>query len=280
MPTSPKNPQRALCHALKTHNLRAAQRYLSQNPTLLEGDEKWRTQVTLAALGEINAPLVQKEAGWQWLSDRGFVFPVIGEGHTDVLAHALRQEPVAVIEAWCARCGHPAVPVYLLGPAIARHDTVALRWWLEQKLPVEEPPGHFGRMPNVLYAVFLHKLQALDTVALLLAHGAHPLPRVEASAPEAKLETPLLCLTQHYQALEAATSSGQPLATEALTAFRALWTALVAAGDDPAYQSDDGACPLTLLSRTPSAAWWEAQQRQDQSQQQPVPSRPRPRRRA
>lgn len=270
----PKNPQKSLERALTAHNFAATNRCISHVPAILEGSLAWRTTLTMAALGRMGEPVEKKRAGWDWLAERAFEFPTDvppeGDGgFVEVLGKILESEPIELATLWRERAPDLPLPSHLLGRALWRRDTEALQWWVDQGLPLEEPAQVMHpvmgqpRQPNVLLSITIHKFNALPHVQFLLDHGAEPLKMVNPQEPHVKLDSPLIAITRRYKDKDNVGSF--PVDPEEVEQFRALWVALVAAGDDPAYQSDLKECPLDLLQQTRSAGWWESHLRHSQT---------------
>lgn len=277
MPTSPKNPHGAVKHALKTRNFKAAARYVTNNPWVLTADEPHRVALTLAATGATGEEASLKLQAWAWLDAQGFEFPVTGAGYAEVMGTLLEKEPMELVEAWHGRAGSPVItPDHdLLVRALHRRTAEALKWWVNQGLPLTEPAADTHRLPHVLMALAHHRLNTPDHVLFLLSQGVQPLRRIAPDEPQVAQESPLIVLTRQYRDLE--NVGGLP--RNGMETFRALWVALVEAGDDPTYQSALKERPVDLLSQTTSAGWWDAWQRHRQAPAHPGETHPVARRR-
>jgi hypothetical protein len=269
----PANPQGALLFALRTHrgNFKSASAKLAQGATL-DGDEKERIKLTLAALGPIGLDAALCQSGWQWLADNGFVFPSSPAAHEEVLGAVLESKPIVLAETWVSRTGLDVttLPASVFNRTLFRRDTEGLKWWHAHGLPVRNPDPAIGQFPLVLLTLSHHQLKAAPLVTWLLDHGVKPLPRVLPHESTPPLETPLISLARKHRDL-----ANQSAAD--IQGFRTMWAALIAAGDDPAYRNPLGESPLDLLAQGASANWWEAHQRQEQATDH-TPSRPARRR--
>lgn len=239
---------------------------------LARKDEMWQAGITQ-----------KPEELWDWLTARQYPsmsepegLRILGQilegkgslGHADWLVQKAIVTP-----------GEMKVNATLSYHAIRRTDgsVDALRWLEANHIPLDVPENRaIMSQPSILHAVNTHRFQSADQVIFMLDHGVRPTQfRTFVPAGEDEMmDTPLSALARHYKADWDRLSPGKVLN------FQRIWTALVAAGEDPECVAARDASPAQLIAGTPGFDWYVAQSRAARSRDPAMDSSSTPRPRA